>query len=126
MESEVRFDPARSRLHVTVRGRLAIQDILAQGPDFLREHSLGDRLEMLLDYRGAEVGDISIDDVQSIVDQDEQIWVGLESLRCAIVADGDATFGMARMFATLSDRPGVEVAVFREMEEAEHWLDGAP
>ena len=43
--------------------------------------------------------------------------------RRAIVASSDAVFGMARMFATMAERTGQEVRVFREMQPAEEWLE---
>jgi hypothetical protein len=47
---------------------------------------------------------------------------GLSSPNVAVVASSPAMFGMARMFAQLSE--GVEVAVFREPAEALEWLRG--
>src|SRR5207245_11254886 len=41
---------------------------------------------------------------------------------CAVVATGDALFGMMRMFAVLAGAYFTEVRVFREANEAEVWL----
>jgi hypothetical protein len=46
-----------------------------------------------------------------------------EGTRRAIVATADVAFGMARMFASFSERTGQEVRVFRDMTLAEAWLD---
>jgi hypothetical protein len=46
-----------------------------------------------------------------------------DGTRRAIVATSDMAFGMARMFASFSERAGHEVRVFREMTLAEAWLD---
>jgi hypothetical protein len=43
--------------------------------------------------------------------------------RRALVASTDAVFGMARMFALQSETAGQTIQVFRDMREAEGWLD---
>jgi len=40
----------------------------------------------------------------------------------AIVAEDDATFGIARMYAAYRDTIGITVEVFRRIDEAEIWL----
>lgn len=46
-----------------------------------------------------------------------------EGTRHAIVATSDQPFGMARMFASFSERIGQDVRVFRDVTAAEAWLD---
>jgi len=41
---------------------------------------------------------------------------------CAIVASGDAMFGMMRMFEVFADKYFRAVRVFRETDKAEFWL----
>jgi hypothetical protein len=46
----------------------------------------------------------------------------------AIVADSDMLYGMARMFALLNEapdhgKPGPPIEVFRDVREAEQWLN---
>lgn len=43
-------------------------------------------------------------------------------VRRAIVAPSDLAFGLARMFGTYAESASQTVAVFRAIEEAEHWL----
>jgi hypothetical protein len=43
-------------------------------------------------------------------------------VRRAFVADGDGTFGMARMFALHAENLGQVVQVFRDRISAEEWL----
>lgn len=44
--------------------------------------------------------------------------------RRAIVANSDAAFGMARMYAIASEDVGQTIEVFRDMDAAEAWLNG--
>jgi hypothetical protein len=43
--------------------------------------------------------------------------------RRAFVASEDHVFGLMRMFATYSERVGQAVQVFRDIDEAERWLE---
>jgi hypothetical protein len=43
--------------------------------------------------------------------------------RRAVVANSEAAFGMARMYAIASENAGQTIEVFRDMEAAEAWLD---
>ena len=46
--------------------------------------------------------------------------------RWATVAGRDALYGMARMFSTFSEGTCIQVAAFREYEDARRWLAGDP
>jgi hypothetical protein len=45
--------------------------------------------------------------------------------RWATVAGRDALYGMARMFSTFSEGTCIQVAAFRDYEDARSWLKGA-
>ena len=46
-----------------------------------------------------------------------------KSLRdCAVVVSADVAFGMARMYAALSEDSSVPTNVFRDLDEAARWL----
>jgi hypothetical protein len=49
-----------------------------------------------------------------------------EGTRCALVATGDAVYGMARAYASYNERMGRTIRVFRAMDLAEAWLDEPP
>jgi hypothetical protein len=44
-------------------------------------------------------------------------------VRRALVANSDAAFGMARMYAIASEHAGQTIEVFRDKDSAEAWLD---
>ena len=43
-------------------------------------------------------------------------------VRRAVVANSDASFGMARMYAIASENSGQTIEVFRDMDAAKAWL----
>ena len=42
--------------------------------------------------------------------------------KIAILTSSDVNFGMLRMFATIRERPGLVLNVFRDLEKAKVWL----
>ncbi len=42
--------------------------------------------------------------------------------RIAVVAGGDITYGISRIFKVFRDSPGTELQVFREVDDARDWL----
>lgn len=58
-----------------------------------------------------------------------QVSIFSRTSRRAFVADGDLTFGLARMLQAFCEQEGRQVGVFRTLAEAERWLgpsdDGA-
>ena len=45
--------------------------------------------------------------------------------RLALLADGDAAFGLMRLGAVAVEQQGVEASVFRRLSDAEEWLAAA-
>lgn len=43
--------------------------------------------------------------------------------KIAVLAPADLTFGMMRMLAAMRERPGLELSVFRDLEDAKAWLE---
>jgi len=50
----------------------------------------------------------------------------IDGCRWATVAGREALYGMARMFSTFSDGTCIQVAAFRDYEDARRWLAGDP
>jgi hypothetical protein len=50
----------------------------------------------------------------------------IDGCRWAAVAGRDALYGMARMFSTFSEGTCIQVAAFRDYEDARRWLAGDP
>ena len=55
-----------------------------------------------------------------VVDDKSSLWP--KRIRVAIVADGDAAFGLTRMFQALRSDSSTELTVFRDVAEARSWL----
>ncbi len=62
------------------------------------------------------------------VSQLTQAFLGNDprGMRTAVVATSDLSFGLSRMYRTLSDLTSETVTVFRDADEAMKWLDVSP
>jgi hypothetical protein len=79
----------------------------------------------LVDLRGCGT-DMSVDEVRALAYRIHTRWSHRYRGPTAIVADDDVMYGMARLFATLSEVTGNGISppieVFRDIEDAEQWL----
>jgi hypothetical protein len=115
------LDRDRRRMFTRAEGPLTITDLL----DHLRVEEL-DRAEgyaELFDARGATT-DVRADDVRRLVERTRELQAAGKVVGpTAIVADNDVVFGMARMYAILSEFVQAPVEVYREVPPALEWLD---
>lgn len=118
------IDTSRKRVVVWLEGVLVEDELLAQGSELLENPQLRPGLDLLSDHTALE-GVASPEFVRNGVEFLGRLASVLGSYRCALVAPGEAAFGMARMAALLSERTPVTVMAFRERAEAEGWLEAA-
>lgn len=112
--------PAR-RMYTRAEGMLTLREVEEHLDVEERDRALG--YAELFDARGARA-DLSPDDIRRLVDRARRAKAaGLVVGPTAIVADNDLMFGMARMYAILSEFVHAPVEVFRDEEPALAWLD---
>lgn len=116
------IDTSRRRVVVRVEGALVEESLLTEGAKLLEDPRLEPGLDVLSDHSGLE-GVASPALVRRGVDFLRQLTRSLGRYRCALVTPGEAAFGMARMAALLAESTPVTVMPFRDLSEAERWLD---
>ena len=77
--------------------------------------------DQILDFREATSFDLSTDSIEGVTRRKPSF--GATSRRAFVTPD-DLGFGLGRMFEQLRDGQAGEIRIFRDMEEAERWLDG--
>ena len=118
----VAFEPSKERVVVTARGDLAASDIRDTAGRVYRDPQFRPGMKTLLDFRAASP-DVTADNVRMIVSFVSRNIEVRGKGRCAIVTGREVDYGMARMAQTYMEPIGIEAMVFREMEDAELWLD---
>lgn len=115
------LDRPRGRMYTRAEGLLTRPEIEAHLEVEEAERALG--YAELFDARGTTLN-ISADGVRRLVERARKLHAaGIVVGPTAIVADSDVVFGMARMYAILSEFVHAPVDVFRDREAALAWLD---
>ena len=116
-----RIDPQRGRITTTCSGNVSLRDVMAHFDALQRDPERPGRLDVLLDLT-TMAAPPEAPQIRAAADR-----VGLvEDLvfgACAIVADREAMFGMARMFEVHARGHFAALKTFRDRNEAEEWLD---
>jgi hypothetical protein len=115
------FDGKDGSLLTRADGTVTFDDINAHLDVEQRQRDLG-RPE-LIDARDA-VASLTADQVRRLVQRANEMLRSIDLGPTAIVTTDDLTFGMARMYALLSERLGVNAEVFRDIPSARGWLAG--
>lgn len=117
------FDRAADMVRTTAHGLIRFDDLAAH------LHALVDagvaRIPQLIDARDAQ-HDLPPSDIRRLVDLVGELQAvhGL-SHRTALVVSTPVDFGMARMYGALAEKVDPDFAVFRDLAEAEVWLQRA-
>ena len=115
--------PDRNLVYVRFTGLVSREDTLEFARALLSDPMFRPGLDELIDARDCEYSGGGFDEIL------EYRGVRLESGRpaagkgrWACVVSDDLMYGLSRMFGTLASDLGVEMRVFRDMDEALGWL----
>jgi hypothetical protein len=114
-----RIDPERRLVLTRAWGELSTRELADVMSRILLDPRFDPTYRSLGDLR--EVTTITVDTMATAQAAASPLFAS--GTRRAIVATSDVAFGMARMFATFSERSGQEVRVFRDVALAEAWLE---
>jgi hypothetical protein len=119
-----RVDKKTGIVHIDVMGSFTMQQIRAlidgvvNDPDFRRGY------HTLSDHR--RIGDpATSDQVRGTLEHVATHVEALGASKWAVVASKAASYGMMRMMEMLAEELPIEISVFRDLEEARHWLLGS-
>ncbi|MBM2838107.1 MAG: hypothetical protein HW415_732 [Deltaproteobacteria bacterium] len=122
MPINYRIDLRQNMIWTTVTGILTDGELLEHKQKIVRDPDFRPGMRELSDVRNVEQIDITSEGVQRFVAQDADDVLLLRNHRIAIVAQEDVVFGMARMYAMMTEKYLGDVMVFRDMEDAIAWL----
>jgi hypothetical protein len=114
------IDSIHQRLLTHADGLVTFQDLSQHLDAEERDRAL--ELPELFDARGATT-DVTAEEVRRLVQRAADTLRRIPLGPTAIVATDDVVFGMARMYAILTEQPGARVEVFRDLESANRWLE---
>jgi hypothetical protein len=119
MGMSYRIDPARRVVLTRGWGVLTTRELIDVTTQILLDPRFDPTFRSLGDLR--EVTDVSVDMAASAHTAATPLFTA--GTRRAIVASSDLAYGVARQFAIFAQRSGQDVRIFREMRQAEEWLE---
>jgi hypothetical protein len=118
MGMNYRIDAARALVLTRVWGTFSNDDLRDGISRLMADPRFDDQFRSLVDMR--DVSTITVD--APVVAQTARTPLFARGVRRAIVAPSDHAFGIARMYASYAEGDETEIAVFRDLAEAEAWL----
>ncbi len=115
------IDATRNLIRTTCFGHVRLPDVMAHFDALQRDPNRPDRLDVLLDLRDMAAPP-EAPQLQAVADR-VSLVEGLVFGACAIVANKESMFGMARMFEVLARAHFAAIKTFRDLAEAEEWLE---
>jgi len=119
----VSYDVDRDLCLIRTRcsGAVKLAEVVGHFRELESDASLPEHLDVLLDLTEAQANPDS-DQLRSAAREVEILGRKIDWGACAIVADRDILFGIARMFHAFAQGQFTHANVFRDSEEAERWL----
>jgi hypothetical protein len=113
-----------SLILATASGTVTNQDLSDYVSALAKDVRVKPGMKELIDLRGAAGAEVTSNGLISLATFSVSQKERFRGTRCAIVADRDLAFGLAKMYEAYSKGEGIPVErkVFREFDEACKWL----
>jgi hypothetical protein len=119
MPATYRIDRARGRIFTTLEGVITDQELIVFQQKLFADSDFEPTYSQLADCDGVTRFDVSVQTIRAVAIPN----LFAKGSRLAIVAKLDVVYGMARMFQLLREGIAEEVRVFRDLDEANRWLE---
>jgi hypothetical protein len=115
------FDQESCLIHTRCTGQVTFQEVMAHFRQLESDSARPPRLHVLLDLSQQQT-EPTREQLWSVVAEVERLRDKVRWGACAIVASRDVLFGVGRMFQAFTGAYFSDSNVFRDLEQAEHWL----
>jgi hypothetical protein len=107
-------------------GVITEEEVLREHDRFFSSGEWNARLNALVDFHGADLGEASSIVLRRVAGYFEKILKANQAngVKTAIFAPGDFPYGIGRIYEALTMKSPQTVQVFRDISEARRWLEG--
>jgi hypothetical protein len=123
MPIEYEIDAARSLIRTRCVGATTLDEVLAHFEELRSDAALPERINVLLDLTALATAP-ERDQLRAIVSEIKSMSSSLRWGVLAIVARTDLVYGMSRILGVFVEDSFTGTNVFRQVREAERWLEG--
>ncbi len=118
----VSYHIADGILHLEYHGEITADDIINVRAAFLPDPGFVPGMPCLADLTDASMAHVGPADIRRVAAHWRAMAQGWPPHRTAVVTILDRDFGMARLYGSVAQRPGLELQVFRDRTAALLWL----
>ena len=115
--------PDLKLVYVYASGSITGHDILAEGARMFQEQKWSNGFSILCDYRDIQQFNVDYDGILNIVSQDKQHEALFDQSKFAILTGTDVTYGIARMWTSLSVHTQIHSRIFKTLEDSLEWMN---
>jgi hypothetical protein len=118
----IRFVPSEQRVIVTGSGDLAVSDMMDAASRIYSDAQFERGMTMMADFSAARLM-LSADNVWTVAGFVSRNLERRGKGRCAVITGRDVDYGVVRMAQAYLEDAAVELGVFRNIGDAEGWLE---
>lgn len=116
-----RYDSQQNLIRTHCEGFVSLTDVVGHFRELLNDATVGIHANLLLDLRN-QTSVPMIDQLAIVTEAMERIALELRFSRCAVLADRERVYGLARMFQAMAGKMFQAIEVFADAAIAESWL----
>lgn len=124
MQVDISIDRDRNIAMVRITGRLNVGEVGRQAAAFVDRPDFTPGLPAIFDLRGADFASFGAVGSRAVAEVNRGLAARRGAARVAFVVDNDLGFGVLRMHEVLGQSSNLQVRVFRDLAEAQHWVVG--
>ena len=118
---DLRIDEEKNIAYIRLSGTLSEKKILDAFDVTVSDKRYKNGMGRLWDFRDADLSSLKSDTVIEMAQYSMRFPPGINDVKVAFVTSRDFEYGLARMFE-ISSKGQTLIHVFRNMDEAEHWM----
>ena len=122
MQVEVSIDRELKLAVIRITGDLLLGEVARQAAAFVERPDVVPGMPAIFDLREVDFGSFGAADSRSLGDVNRRLAARRGSARVALLVDSDLGYGVLRMHEVLGQTPNLQVRVFRNLMEAQHWV----
>lgn len=124
MNISTQVDREKSLRRYTLQGLFDVSELIRFVKEVRAAPDFCPSIKILVDLREADISTVSVEAVETIIENVKKSWRDTGKNRAALVVSDTVGYGVSRMFQSMMSVDTVgEVRVFKDMDEALIWIE---
>lgn len=115
--------PDKNLLYVSGKNRPTIDEQIRSLDSIARDPLYAAPMKKLVDFRGCDPMGYSYDEIKRFTKAKAELKERFKGEKTAVIVNNELDFGVSRVFGARLEPHNMDLNVFRNLEDARHWLD---